>query len=273
MSSNFTQRLWVSLGILSVIFLTIYFSTYEYARPIFTLVTAAVIGSALWEFYHIAKKKGADPLSGLGIVGSIAYLYAVQWVTEVPSLQLLPFIILFMIMMLGFLVFIFRGDKPLSNLGITFFGLIYLTIPLGLLITINFNYGREYLAYLLLITKLTDTGAYFVGKQFGKTKFAPYISPNKSWEGAIGGLALGVIASLVLGPYIGFSQITSLLLGLALSMTSIFGDLTESLLKRDLGVKDSSHLPGLGGFLDLVDSLVFTTPLMYCYLKLYEQIL
>jgi phosphatidate cytidylyltransferase len=254
-----------------VVVLTVYFSTYNYAKPIFTLITAAAICVALWEFYHIAKKKGADPLSGLGIIGSIAYLYAVQLATEIPSLEVLPYLILFLGVVSGFMAFIFRGDKPLSNLGTTFFGLIYLTIPLGFLIPLNFTYGRTYLVYLLLVAKLTDMGAYFVGKKFGSHKMAPYISPNKSWEGMIGGLLVGVLASFSMQAFTGFSWPISLLLGLVLSALAIFGDLTESLLKRDLGVKDSSHLPGLGGFLDLIDSLIFATPVLYLYLKFYGQ--
>ncbi|MCB1113813.1 MAG: phosphatidate cytidylyltransferase [Chlamydiia bacterium] len=272
-SGSFIDRVWVSLSLLAVIFLTIYYSNQGWARPIFTLVTAIIIGVALWEFYNIAKKKGGDPLSGLGIVGSIAYLYTVQLATEIASLKLLPILVLFLVMILGFLVFIFRGEKPLSNLGTTFFGLIYLTIPLGLLIPINFNYGRSYLVYLLVITKLTDMGAYFVGKKFGSTKLAPYISPNKSWEGLLGGAVLGLGASFLMKDFIGLSPLASVLLGLLIASASIFGDLTESLLKRDLGVKDSSQLPGLGGFFDLVDSLIFATPLFYFYLKLSEAAL
>lgn len=265
--SNTVERLVVSLAMTSFIFIAIYFSTFDYVRPFFTLLAASVIGVALWEFYHIAKGKGFKPLSGLGIVGSIAYLYSVQLVVEYPAFFLLPYFILFLIMALGFLSYFFVGERPLSNLATTFFGLVYLTVPLGLLITINFDFGRSYLVYLILITKLTDTGAYFFGKKFGRVKLAPYISPNKTWEGAVGGFVVGITASLILSPLVGFSFNTGLFLGTLLSLASIFGDLTESLLKRDLGVNNSSHLPGLGGFLDIVDSMVFTTPLMFFYLK------
>lgn len=266
--SNFAERLLVSFGVIVVVFLTIFFSDIPAVRPIFTLVTSAIICVALWEFYHIAKGKGYEPLSRLGIVGSVGYLYALYLSIELPHLTLLPFFILFLILFIGFLSYIFRGEKPLSNLAVTFFGLVYLTIPLGLMISINFEFGRKYLLLLLLITKLTDTGAYFMGKKFGNLKFAPYISPNKTWEGALGGFALGLGASLLISPFMGISFAAAAILGSLLSLSSIFGDLTESLLKRDLGVKDSNHLPGLGGFLDVLDSLVFATPLLYFYLKL-----
>lgn len=272
-SRNFMERLLVSLLVAVVIFLTIYFSVYDYFKPVFVLMTAGVIGGALWEFYRIAQNKGGEPLTSLGIIGSIAYLCSLQLALDRPAFALLPSFILFLLLTAGFLSYFFSGERPLSNLAITFFGLVYLTIPLGFMISLNLEFGRAALVYLILITKLTDTGAYFFGKQYGKVKLAPYISPNKSWEGAIGGFSIGVLSSFLLAPFVGFSLVTGIFLGIILSLASIFGDLTESLLKRDQGVKDSNHLPGLGGFLDVVDSLVFTAPLMYFYLKLGSTVL
>lgn len=262
--SNFWQRILISLSITAFIFLTIYLSSFEVFHPLFTLATSGLLSVALWEFYHIAKKKGYDPLFWLGIGASVLYLFFLQYA---PDKALFIF---FAALSLGFLKFFFYGDRPLSNLALTFFGLVYLTIPLGLIIPINFDYGQGLLIYLIVITKLTDTGAYFVGKKMGRRQLAPYISPNKTWEGAIGGFILGVLASLLLASWVGIPFLSSLFLGGALALASIFGDLTESLLKRDLGVKDSNQLPGLGGFLDVVDSLVFTTPLFYFYLKFWS---
>jgi phosphatidate cytidylyltransferase len=267
--SNFIQRLISSTIVILVTLLAIYFSQYSYFKPVFTLLTGAIIGTALWEFYHIAKGKGFQPLSAFGIIGSIAYVYSVFLLAEMPHLETAPLIIALLMMMGGFLYYFFTGLNPLVNLSITFFGLVYLTVPLSLLITLNFEYGQAYLVYLIAVTKLTDMGAYFVGKKMGRHKMAPYISPNKTWEGALGGFIVGIIASLLMGRLVGFTTETSLVLGSVLTLASIFGDLTESLLKRDLGVKDSNHLPGLGGMLDVVDSLIFTTPLMYFYFKLF----
>lgn len=267
---NLNQRLLVSFAVTLFILLAIYFSAFSVFRSIFTLITAGIIASALWELYHIAKGKGFDPLSGLGIIGSIAYIYTVFLASEYPRYDVLPFIVLILLLILGFGTFFYSRSQPLVNLSLTFFGLFYLTIPLGLLITINFDYGRSFLIYLIAVTKFTDIGAYFIGSYFGKTKLAPYISPNKTWEGAIGGFLIGVLTSFLFAlfyPKLNISSLESIGLGVLLSLASQFGDLTESLLKRDLGVKDSNQLPGLGGMLDVVDSLVFTTPLMYFYLK------
>lgn len=268
--NNLTSRLLVSIVVALFILLAIYFSAYTLFRPIFTLITAAFIGSALWEFYQIAKNKGFSPLSGLGIIGSLAFVYISFLATEHPNYDVVPYALLISLVMIGFGIFFYSRSQPLVNLSITFFGLLYLTLPLSLMIPLNFDYGRRYLIYLITVTKLTDIGAYFIGSYFGKTKLAPYISPKKSWEGAIGGFLIGVLASFLFTlfyPKLDLSLTESLLLGALISLASQFGDLTESLLKRDMGVKDSNQLPGLGGMLDVVDSLVFTTPLLYFYLK------
>lgn len=268
---NLYQRLLVSLGVILFTLIAIYFSAYTVFRPIFSLFLAAIVGAALWELYKIAKIKGYRPLSALGIIGSIAYVYSIFLATEYPRFDVLPFAFLLFLLMGGFVVYFYTRSQPLVNLSLTFFGLIYLTIPLSLMIPIIFDYGRSYLIFLIAVTKLTDTGAYFIGSYFGKTKLAPYISPNKSWEGAIGGFFIGTLTSFLFAlfyPKLGFTLIESIIVGAVLSLASQFGDLTESLLKRDVGVKDSNQLPGLGGMLDVVDSLVFTTPLLYFYLKL-----
>lgn len=267
--NHLTQRLIASLLICLLIFSAIYFSVYPYFRPVFTLITAVIIGTALWELYHIAKGKGYHPLSLLGITASILWLFATYLKSEYTEVANLPWVIMFLFSAGSFFYFFIKGTNPFVNLALTFFGVWYLTLPLSLLIPINFDFGRSFLLYLILVAKMTDVGAYFVGVKWGKHKLAPYISPNKTYEGALGGLIVGVIVSFLLTvifTHLQFSLLEGLGLGIAVSLFSQFGDLTESLLKRDLGVKDSNHLPGLGGMLDVVDSLVFATPMLYFYL-------
>jgi phosphatidate cytidylyltransferase len=273
---HLAQRLWVSFLLTSIILLTIYFSIYEPFKPIFTLVTAGIVSLALKEFYTISqenlqgKRKKAAPLVYVGIIGSVCYLFALFLAQGNALLAPLPYTVLIGMLFSSFAYFFFRGADPLLNLAITFFGIVYLTVPLGLMITLNFEFGRSYLIYLIAVTKLTDTGAYFIGSMCGKRQMAPYISPKKTWEGTAGGVVIAMISSLlmaIVNPKIAFSPLAALILGFVLSWFAIYGDLTESLLKRDMGVKDSSQLPGLGGLLDLVDSLVFTTPVLYVILK------
>jgi phosphatidate cytidylyltransferase len=139
------------------------------------------------------------------------------------------------------------------------------------------NDGRWWLLYLLVVTKMTDTGGFFVGKKFGKEKLAPYISPKKTIEGALGGFLAGILSSVAImflasifdpGAF-GLTFAQSIWLGAGISLCAQIGDLSESLLKRDGGIKDSNQMPGLGGMLDIMDSLVFSTPLVYIFLKVY----
>lgn len=274
--SNFLQRL-IFGGVLSAIFLSlIYFSNEPHLQPLFVLFVGAGIIGALWEYYDISKRNGSEPVGSIGIIGSMCYLYIVYLTNGQPSLEDWPLITLCLILFCAFLSYFFAGLSPFSNLAVTMFGVVYLTIPLCSIITIDLNYGRYWVLYLLLVTKLTDVGAYLIGKQWGRHQLAPVISPKKTWEGAVGGFLVGSLASYVLHKVsVGMfntplfeSSLQSIWFGGAMSIVAQIGDLSESLLKRDSGVKDSNRLPGFGGLLDMVDSLVFTAPLLYFFLKL-----
>jgi phosphatidate cytidylyltransferase len=283
MSTQLKQRLLIStLGIL-ILSLAIYFSYTPFFKPIFILFNAAIVNLALLEYYQLAENKGFYPLKLLGITFTCLYIFGIYLNIQYPNLNYLPPLILFISLITFFMAFFKSQENPLINLAITTFGLIYLTIPLSFALKLNYfsfepdQSGRIWLAYTLIVTKMTDTGAYFFGKTVGKTKLAPHISPKKTIEGAIGGLMTSLLTSLIftflihylypLSP-IKMTLWQSAWISLLISLTAQFGDLVESILKRDAGVKDSSHLPGLGGMLDIVDSLIFTLPLMYFILKM-----
>jgi len=119
------------------------------------------------------------------------------------------------------------------------------------------------------VTWITDTGAYFVGSRFGRRKLAPRLSPNKTVEGAIGGLIFATAMSIAWGSWIGLPWWHCAILGPILGFLGQIGDLCESALKRDLGIKDfGGIMPGHGGILDRFDSLLFTAPIAYYYLGL-----
>lgn len=286
--SNLQQRLIVgSLGIF-ITFLAIFSSHTTIGAIFFTTFIASLIGIGLWEYYRIAQNKGFHPLFKIGMVCSFAFIFAVYLTMQLSHHYLLPGIVIGLSLIAAFIYYFIKGTDPFFNLPITFFGILYLTIPLASLIVINFysapplvNDGRWCLVYLLLVTKVTDMGAYFIGRRIGHTQLSPYISPKKTWEGALGGVVCSVATSLLF--FFIFSNFfdrppfvltfgMSIWLALLISIVAQFGDLAESLLKRDGGVKDSSrHFPGLGGFLDSLDSLVFTSPLMYLFLNLYTD--
>jgi phosphatidate cytidylyltransferase len=281
-SKQFKQRLLISIfGILALIF-SIYYSYTPVFKPIFILLNAGVISFALKEYYHLAQNKGFQPLMTVGILSSIFYVIALSLSFHRPSLTELSSLILLLSLLVLFLIGFKQQSSALGNLAITLFGIGYLTIPLSCALRINYFFpthvledGRLWLAYVLVVSKTTDIGAYFCGKILGKTKLAPFISPKKTIEGAIGGAGAALVTSLIftlLASHLAVFNMTwsqSIWVGLTISILAQLGDLAESLLKRDAGVKDSSHLPGLGGMLDIVDSLVFTLPLVYLFLEMH----
>lgn len=276
------QRLIISSVGTFLVLAFIFFSQSLLFKPIFIAAIALTIGIATWELYQIAIGKGLRPAATLGISLSSLYTIAVGLGTQFQSLKMLPEITLLASLLSCFLYYFIKGQSPFMNLSVTIFTMAYLAVPLSCMISIVYFFqqsdsqdGRWWLLYLVTVTKMTDTGCFFVGKLFGKQKLAPYISPKKTWEGALGGFISAILTSAavtLLATFIdpqGFSLTfwQSLWLGAGLGVVAQFGDLAESLLKRDGGVKDSNQLPGLGGMLDIVDSLVFTAPVVYIFLK------
>lgn len=258
---------WVShLSGLSILFLT----------PLLWLLY-----QGLKEYYRLAEAKGFTPFQTMATSLGAAYLVAVYGKLLFPSplLDVLPRLLL---LVGGFTTAICAFAKTtgsLGNLAVTVFGFCYLVFPLSSLLEINYFSppyqqidSRLWLVFALAVPKASDIGAYFTGKLFGKHRLAPSISPNKTMEGAVGGLLASTITSLVwtwvcresVGTVV---LIHSLLWGVVLGLLAQLGDLSESILKRDARVQDSSNLPGLGGVLDVLDSLVFTLPLMYLLMK------
>lgn len=279
MSSHFLQRLLISLISTLVVGFGIYFSYHPLFKPIYILVNAGVICLAIIEYYRLVETKGFHPLTWLGVGCTTAYVIASYLGISYPSAAELPAFTLFSFLIIFFLAYFYRQTEPLSNLAVTVFGIVYLTIPLTYILKINYLSeggieGRLWLTYILVVTKITDVGAYLSGSTLGKTKLAPTISPKKTIEGAIGGILAALATSIAFYFFLSHyypTQMTlwqSIWLGIVLAILSEFGDLAESVLKRDAGVKDSSKLPGIGGFLDMVDSLVFTLPFMYLLLKM-----
>jgi phosphatidate cytidylyltransferase len=133
--------------------------------------------------------------------------------------------------------------------------------------------GKYFLLYFVLVTKFSDMGAYVIGSLIGRTKMIPRISPGKTWEGFGGAILVSTGASLAFVHFFGahmagMNPFHAVILGIVLSGAAVVGDLIESLFKREAGVKDSGKLfPGIGGILDLLDSILFNAPIMYLYLR------
>jgi phosphatidate cytidylyltransferase len=160
----------------------------------------------------------------------------------------------------------------------TLFGLMYVPWLLNFVQKINYfprigDNGHWYVLYFILVTKFSDLGAYVTGSLIGKHKMIPRISPGKTWEGFGGAIVITTGVSLAFVHFAGdrlpgMNLIHAAILGVVLSISAVIGDLIESLFKRESGVKDSgSFFPGIGGILDLLDSILFNAPLMYLYLR------
>jgi len=281
--TNMQQRLFSGFIAAILTLMLIFFSQAPAFKVISTLLIALIIAVAIWEFYQIAYAKNFYPAAKLGITTSVLYTISVGLSTQYPIFHLLPDIVLLASLIAFFLYYFIKGQEPFLNLATTIFSFVYLAIPLSCLVSITYYFsqsgaqdGRWWIAYLLITTKITDTGAFLIGKRFGKQKLAPFISPQKTWEGALGGLIFALVTSILItltaslvGGAFSLTFVQSIWLGAGIGILGQCGDLSESLLKRDGGIKDSNQLPGLGGMLDMVDSLVFTTPLVYIFLKAY----
>jgi phosphatidate cytidylyltransferase len=162
------------------------------------------------------------------------------------------------------------GPGVLANAGASIFAPVYIGLPLGALASVRAHAnGREAVLLLLIVIVVSDSAQYYTGRTFGKRPLAPAISPKKTVEGAIGGMVFGTLAMTVGGHWVFPAPIWVLvLLGGAISLLGIVGDLFESLLKRSAGVKDSSNLiPGHGGVLDRIDSWLFAAPVYYVFVR------
>jgi len=274
-SRNLQQRLlYGSIGV-ALLAVAIALAHHPFYRWLFILLCLVMICGALWEFYRIAKEKEYLPLSKIGVISTAAYVLAFYYSTQYTLLYPLPPAVLASTLVAAFVYYFIKGTDPFVNLALTLFGIFYLTVPLTTALGIvYFPYaeGQWWFVYALAVTKATDMAAYAFGKLWGSNQLSPYISPKKTWEGALGGFAAALAVSFLLNRLVplGLSDGGSLILGALTSALAQFGDLAESLLKRDGGVKDSNaQFPGLGGLLDVLDSLVFTLPFIYLFLMFY----
>ena len=248
-------------------------------HPFFQYLVAVIIatlaGIAIWEYEKFAKAKGGQMILPFLVILTVAEVLSFFFETKNPILENLPLIVFFAGFLILFALHFGEKDGAIVDLAVSSFGLLYIAVPMGMALGILYLSavdGRWWIAYLLSVTKITDIGAYFGGSLWGRRKLAPSISPKKTIEGAIVGLVCAMLASLVfylIGGYSGHFALGDLewvFLGLVLGVVGQFGDLSESLLKRDANKKDSNTLPGLGGVLDSIDSILFNAPILYIYL-------
>lgn len=253
--------------------------------PAIALMAMAAALLAQWEFYALQQAKGLKVFAKGGTVAGLVVLTG----STLPAFGLASahslaagiesLAVLFVIIAAASRqVFEKNQDTPVATVALTLFGFLYIPFLFSYLLKIMFQItttlsdGVLMAAYLVAVTKATDMGAYLIGSFLGRHKMIPRISPGKSWEGFVGGLAFALAASVSLAQAIpadcpAFHGPHPWVLGLVIALVSVVGDLAESVIKRDAQSKDSGGIiPGIGGCLDLIDSILFTAPFFYAYL-------
>jgi len=255
----------------------------SWLQPLFVALAAAAFIFGLYEFYVLARKKDMKPDVAAGFLGGAALFTIFYFATPDPTqsrLDVQTILLVLIVLTAGTLIAaMLRGapfDKMITASGATILGVLYVVLLGGHLVAVRNGFEHTLSAHLLsfffLVLMGADTGAYYTGRAIGKHKLAPTISPGKTWEGVVG----GVVAALVLATAAHFWFFRELPLKWALPLAAvmtvlgIFGDLTESALKRGAGAKDAAKiLPGHGGALDRLDSLLFNAPLIYYFAHFY----
>jgi len=242
----------------------------------------SIIG--LFEFFNLMSKAGFNPKKSFTVsIGAIIYFIITMYSFKEFSFKYLLFIFPLLVIIVGLELFR-KKDTPISNIAFSIMGILYVIIPFSIL---NFfayesNYpsvmGIEdnlHQYWLLLgffvIQWASDTGAYVFGSLFGKRKLAIKISPNKTWEGSIGGLILAIITGFIFATITSSDELHWANIAIIIVVFGTLGDLTESQIKRSCGVKDSGNiLPGHGGILDRFDGVLFSAPFVLAYLHLFD---
>ena len=269
----------VKRSLSGIIYVALIFSAiYIDCMPFFLVVFSFIAFVAHWEYAELNRLHRTRPLRV--ILDALASIFMIN-ATGPTSLLLKPSLGIFILYLLFILVrslYSNRSEQP-AEISKIIFGHIYITLPITLATLLKDCYPSILLTAVIAIWA-NDTGAYIVGSKIGKNRLFPSLSPKKSWEGFFGGMLFSVISTTLLAYFLDvfmFDVITrGIILGIVISIFATWGDLFESMLKRNAGVKDSGSLiPGHGGILDRIDSMLFVIPIttLLVYFSLYFTLL
>jgi phosphatidate cytidylyltransferase len=246
--------------------------------PLFVALALASMVLGLYEFWLLAKRRGIKADVVVGFAGAAA-LFTVFYFDRPHEVPVLLLLILPGLTIAALSAAMMRGapfENMIASVGATVLGVMYVALLGGHLVAVRMGFEQQRAAHLLsfffLVIMGSDTGAYYSGRAFGRHKLAPNISPGKTWEGAIGGMIASLLMA-VIAHYWFFPELPlkfALPLAALMNILGVLGDLTESALKRGAGAKDAAQiLPGHGGLLDRLDSLLFNAPVLYYFGRLY----
>lgn len=271
--TNLQQRTIIGLPGVFIIIGILYVSIWGYA-----LLFGGLMVACLWEFYGILKDTGYKPMRWYGVLFSI-FLFGIRF--PGPGLGLNPdwLFLIFPALTLAFILKLYdkADDKPFVNVALTFLGILYVAMPFALFNLVfthlcEKEYSFQIVLGVLLLLWASDTGAYFAGKNFGKTKLFERISPKKTWEGSLGGaIAAGLTCWLLITLFHDLPAWQWVCIAIIMVVVGTYGDLVESMFKRSLVIKDSgTALPGHGGFLDRFDGLLVSLPFIAAFLAIFS---
>ncbi len=255
-----TSAVLIAIVVLAVIF-----------YPVCGITVVLLTLTALYEFFYMVEKKGVRLFKPLGIIVGAFIPISLYFKFNLEEGWQFLFIVVGLFVL--FLLELTKKERhqPILSISATIFGIMYISWCFSFLIRIRqLPNGMWLLGFLLFVTKSSDIGAYIWGVRFGKIYLAKRVSPKKSLEGAIGGFLTAVAFGLALSFFVqGLFLWEKLFLINTLPIIAQLGDLFESLIKRDCKVKDSGKImPGMGGVLDVIDSIIFTAPIFYLYLTM-----
>lgn len=274
MNKKFLRRTYTAIIFLILVLLSILINKYFFGILflVFTIIS-------LTEFYLLTEKRGFKPQKLYGTISGalifiISFLYTDGTIGEKWFLLFIPLFIFLIISEL------YRKEEQLFRyIAFTTFGIIYIVFPFSFLNYLIINpltnneFSHVFILSFFALIWINDTGAYIVGSNFGKHKLFERISPKKTWEGTIGGVLMTIILAFVLSLF--FKELTLfqwIIFAVIIAVFGTYGDLSESMLKRRAGVKDSGNiLPGHGGLLDRFDSVFLASPIIFVYLKILEN--
>lgn len=268
--NNLGQRVLTALIGAAIIIFGCYWSEWAYF-----IIFFFICGFTILEFYKLAGLDGMLPLKFLGTTNALL-LFTLSFLIERRIIGEKFLYLIFPMLAMIFLIKLYKKAevKPFTNIAYTFLGILYVGLPFSLLNYAVFAsdvYNREIVIGLMLLLWASDTGGYFAGIMFGRTKLFERVSPKKSWEGMVGGFILAMaIASLISIYFVSISKIDWYLAAMVMVIAGTYGDLVESLFKRSIEIKDSGNtLPGHGGFLDRFDGLLISIPFFVFVLKVF----
>lgn len=241
----------------------------------FVGLTVIAVLLALGEFYALASKLGCKPQPVVGYAAALVLI--ASFLFDEPALAVGAMVVLSVVALAVAIANPKEMNKSLVGISVTAFGVSYIALLAGCLVGVRIlpsPLGSKLLTMFFALVMMTDTGAYYTGRAIGRHKLAPRVSPGKTIEGGIGGfitaVATGFLCRLIFFREIPIAH--ALLLGASIGVIGQIGDLAESMLKRGSGVKDSGNLlPGHGGMLDRIDSILFCAPLLYYYSRLFAS--